>query len=98
MGGRKFPSGSWGKFSRERYRQLLQGQGLTPAGFEQQVRTNIVLEQVRSVYSGSAFVAEAVAERLLKIREQEREVSQVLYSPADYRSQVKISDADVERY
>ena len=87
-----------GKFSRERYRQLLQGQGLTPATFENQVRTNIMLEQVRSVYSGSAFIPESVADRLLKIREQEREVSQVLFSPADYRKQVNISDADAEKY
>ena len=87
-----------GKFSRERYRQLLQGQGLTPAAFENQVRTNVMLEQVRNVYSGSAFVAESVADRLLKIREQEREVSQVLFTPADYRKQVKISDADAEKY
>ena len=87
-----------GKFSRERYRQLLQGQGLTPATFENQVRTNIMLEQVRSVYSGSAFVPESVADRLLKIREQEREVSQVLFSPAQYSKQVKITDADAEKY
>jgi len=87
-----------GKFSRERYRQLLQGQGLTPAGFEQQVRTNVVLDQVRSIYSGSAFVPESVADRLLKIREQEREVSQVVFNPADYRSKVKVSDADAQKY
>ncbi len=87
-----------GKFSRERYRQLLQGQGLTPATFENQVRTNIMLEQVRGVYSGSAFVPDSVADRLLKIREQEREVSQVLFSPADYSKQVKISDPDAEKY
>lgn len=87
-----------GKFSRERYRQLLQGQGLTPAMFENQVRTSIMLEQVRSVYSGSAFISESVADRLLKIREQEREVSQVLFNPADYRKQVNISDADAEKY
>jgi len=35
---------------------------------------------------------------LLKIREQEREVSQVLFSPADYRKQVNVSDADAEKY
>ena len=87
-----------GKFSRERYRQLLQGQGLTPATFENQVRTNIMLEQVRGVYSGSAFVPDSVADRLLKIREQGREVSQVLFSPADYSKQVKISDPDAEKY
>jgi peptidyl-prolyl cis-trans isomerase D len=87
-----------GKFSRERYRQLLQGQGLSPAAFENQVRSNIMLEQVRSVYSGSAFVPESVAERLLKIREQEREVSQVLFNPNDYRKQAEVSDADAEKY
>ena len=89
---------SAGKFSRERYRQLLQGEGLTPAAFENQVRTNIMLEQVRSIYSGSAFVPDSVADRMLKIREQEREVSQALFSPADYRKQVNISDADAEKY
>ncbi|MBI3529418.1 MAG: SurA N-terminal domain-containing protein [Betaproteobacteria bacterium] len=87
-----------GKFSRERYRQLLQGQGLTPAMFENQARTNIMLEQVRSVYSGSAFIPDSVADRLLKIREQEREVGQVVFNPANYRRQVKISDADAEKY
>ncbi len=87
-----------GKFSRERYRQLLQGQGLTPATFEYQVRSNIMLEQVRAIYSGSAFIPDSVADRLLKIREQEREVSQVVFNPADYRKQVKISDTDVETY
>ena len=87
-----------GKFSRERYRQLLQGQGLTPAMFENQARANIMLEQVRGVYSGSAFIPDSVADRLLKIREQEREVSQVVFNPADYRKQVKISDAQAEKY
>ncbi len=87
-----------GKFSRERYRQLLQGQGLTPAAFENQVRTNIMLEQVRSVYSGSAFIPDSIADRMLKIREQEREVSQVVFNPADYRKQVRISDADADKY
>lgn len=87
-----------GKFSQERYRQLLQGQGLTPAAFENQIRSNILLEQVRSVYAGAAFVPDAVADRLLRIREQEREVSQVLFTPAEFRKQVSISDADAEKY
>ncbi|HVY04818.1 MAG TPA: SurA N-terminal domain-containing protein [Burkholderiales bacterium] len=87
-----------GKFSRERYRQLLQGQGMTPAMFESQVRTNLVLDQVRNVYSGSAFVPESVADRLLKIREQEREVSQVVFNPVDFRKEVNVTDADAQKY
>ena len=87
-----------GKFSKERYRQLLQGQGMSPSMFEDQIRSNIMLEQIRSVYSGSAFVPTAVADRLLKIREQQREVSQVVFNPADFRKQVNVSDADAQKY
>jgi peptidyl-prolyl cis-trans isomerase D len=87
-----------GKFSRERYRQLLQGQGMTPASFENTIRTNIMLDQIRGAYAGSAFVPVSVADRLLKIREQEREVSQVVFNPADFRKQVNVSDADAQKY
>lgn len=87
-----------GRFSQERYRQLLQGQGMTPAAFESQIRMNVVLDQVRSVYSGSGFLPGSVVERLLKIREQEREVSQAVFSPLEYRKQVKVSAADGEKY
>jgi peptidyl-prolyl cis-trans isomerase D len=87
-----------GRFSQTRYRQLLQGQGMTPVAFENDIRMNIVLEQLRSVTAGSGFLPESVVERLLKIGEQEREVSQVVFNPMDYRKQVKISEADVEKY
>lgn len=87
-----------GRFSQTRYRQMLQGQGMTPVAFENDIRMNIVLEQLRSVTAGSGFLPESVVERLLKIGEQEREVSQVVFNPVDYRKQVKISEADVEKY
>lgn len=87
-----------GRFSQTRYRQMLQGQGMTPVAFENDIRMNIVLEQLRSVTAGSGFLPESVVERLLKIGEQEREVSQVIFNPVDYRKQAKISEADVEKY
>ena len=87
-----------GRFSQTRYRQMLQGQGLTPVAFENDIRMNIVLEQLRSVTAGSGFLPESVVERLLKIGEQEREVSQIVFNPLEYRKQVKISEADVEKY
>jgi peptidyl-prolyl cis-trans isomerase D len=87
-----------GRFSQTRYRQMLQGQGMTPVAFENDIRMNIVLEQLRSVTAGSGFLPESVVERLLKIGEQEREVSQVVFNPMDFRKHVKISEADVEKY
>ncbi len=87
-----------GRFSKTRYQQMLRGQGMTECTFENDIRTNIVLEQLRSVTAGSGFLPESVVERLLKIGEQEREVSQFVFNPVDYRKQVKISEADVEKY
>ena len=87
-----------GRFSQTRYQQMLRGQGMTPVAFENDIRMNIVLEQLRSVTAGSGFLPESVVERVLKIGEQEREVSQVVFTPAGYRKQVKIAEADVEKY
>jgi len=87
-----------GRFSPTRYQQMLRGQGMTPMAFENDIRMNIVLEQLRSVTAGSGFLPESVVERLLKIGEQEREVGQFVFNPVDYRKQVKVSVAEVGKY
>ena len=87
-----------GKFSIERYRQLLRNQGMSEAAFEEDLRNGVILSQAQNVYTGSGFIPDSVVERLLRIREQEREVSQVVFNPAEYVKQVKVSAADVEKY
>lgn len=87
-----------GRFSRERYRQLLQSQGMTPEAFESQIRSSVMLEQLRGVYATTGFVPDSVLERLIRIREQKREVSQVVFNPAEYLKQIKVSAADAEKY
>ncbi|MFN0041186.1 MAG: SurA N-terminal domain-containing protein [Burkholderiales bacterium] len=87
-----------GQFSSERYRQLLRGQGMSPAEFEDQIRSNMLIDQVRSVYSTSGFVTDAVVERMYRIREQERQISQVLFSPEGFRAQVKADPAAIEKF
>lgn len=87
-----------GKFSIDRYRSLLRNQGMTEAIFEDDVRTGIMLGQVQGVYAGSGFVPDAVVDRLVRIREQEREVSQLVFNPTDYLKQSKVTPADAEKY
>lgn len=87
-----------GRFSVERYRQLLKNQGMSEKAFEEDLKNGVMLGQVQNVYAGSGFLPDSVVDRLLRIREQEREVSQVVFNPADYLKQVKISAADVEKY
>ncbi|HEX7812701.1 MAG TPA: SurA N-terminal domain-containing protein [Burkholderiales bacterium] len=87
-----------GKFSVERYRQLLKNQGMSEKAFEEDLKNGVMLGQAQNVYAGSSFVPDSVVERLMRIREQEREVSQIVFNPADYLKQVKVSASDVEKY
>jgi peptidyl-prolyl cis-trans isomerase D len=90
--------GEDGKFSVARYEQLLRAQNLTPAGFEKQIEQDILLGRIRDTVAGSAFMPEEVVERLVRIRGQEREVSQLLMSPADFRGKIEVSEEDARKY
>lgn len=87
-----------GKFSPERYQRLLRAQSLTPEGFENQIRQDIMLSRMQSAVSGSAFLPDVVVKRLIRIREQEREVSQIVFSPAQFRDKAKVSPEDAKKY
>ncbi len=90
--------GQDGKFSVERYEQLLRAQNLTPAAFEAQIEQEILMSRLRESVAGSAFMPETVVERLVRIRGQEREVSQLVMSPADFRAKVEVSEDDARKY
>lgn len=87
-----------GKFSMEQYRALLRAQNLSEAQFEQDMRSDLLMQQISSGVSDSAFVAKSVARRLAEAREQKREVSQFTLSPNEFRSQVKLAPDAVEAY
>ena len=87
-----------GKFSMKRYEQLLRAQGMTPASFEARVAQDMMLSRMQSAYAGSAFVPDAVVERMVRIREQQREVSQVVFSPGDYRKQIQIPSEEAKKF
>jgi len=87
-----------GKFSMAQYRALLQAQNLTEAQFEQDMRSDLVLQQISSGVADSAFVAKSVARQFAEAREQKREVSQFTLSPNEFRSKVKLAPDAVETY
>ncbi|MGH8751909.1 MAG: SurA N-terminal domain-containing protein [Burkholderiales bacterium] len=86
-----------GKFSKPRYESLLRNQGLTPLGFEARLRQDIVLQQFNDAFVTS-FVPHSVVERLIRLSEQQREVSQAVLSPDQYMLQIKVGEDDTQRY
>jgi peptidyl-prolyl cis-trans isomerase D len=85
-----------GKFSPERYRQALAGQNLTPAGFEQRLRQDLLLRPVADPIANGNIVAKASAERYLGLLQQKREVAAAAIDPDQFMSSVKIDDAAVK--
>jgi peptidyl-prolyl cis-trans isomerase D len=88
-----------GKFSSEAYRRLLAQQGYTPTRFEQQLRDQIVVDQMREGILASAFAAPAGAAQAWRLEEQQRWLAYAVFEASRHLPQVQVSDAQVqERY
>lgn len=87
-----------GKFSYTQYERLLKSQNLTPVQFEARVRQQIIMQQLDDVFADSNFVPRAVAERVTRIAEQQREVSQAVVAAERFVPQVKIEEGDAKKH
>jgi peptidyl-prolyl cis-trans isomerase D len=88
-----------GKFSNARYEQFLKSEGQTPVTFEARLRQDLILQQLTYGDAESTFVPRTVAERLVKLAEQKREVSQLTITPDRFAAQVKLEpDAAIKYY
>ena len=87
-----------GRFSRARYEELLRRQNMSPVGFENSLRRDLMLERMSDAYRATAIVPDAVAERLLRINSQQREVSQSVVEPGKFVAQVRLADGAAKQY
>jgi len=83
-------NGGTGKFSRDLYVAALRGQGMSEAGFESLLRKDLILSRARGSTAGTSFMPTTVLDRLYKLRQQQREVSQAVFAPAQFTAQVKL--------
>jgi peptidyl-prolyl cis-trans isomerase D len=87
-----------GTLDMERYRQLAASQGLTPEGFEARVRKDIAVRQVEGGIASTALAPAAQANTALNAFFERREVQVASFAPADFKAQVKSTDAELEAY
>lgn len=80
------------------YQQALARQGLTPEGFESSVRADLSARQVLAALVQSGFVPPAQAGVALDAFLEKREAQVLHLKPADFASQVKPSDADLDAF
>lgn len=87
-----------GKFSEETYNQLLSQNKLTPAKFEQGVRKDLAVQQVRDGLANLVFMPKKVAEQSLMSEFEQREVTVFDIKAADFMNQVDIKPEQVQAY
>lgn len=87
-----------GKFSYARYEALLKAQGMTPVIFEQRVRQDLLTDHAAHGFTASSFVSRAEAANLLRISEQQREISHFTLAADRFLPQVKLEADAVKKY
>ena len=87
-----------GTLDKDRYAQLASSQGLTPAGFEARVRSDLTLRQVESSIVGTAIASNAQADVSLNAFFERRDIQIANFNAKDYAAKVNPSDADIDAF
>lgn len=87
-----------GRFSATRYAEVLSGQGMSPLGFEQRVRGELVLGQLQQPVVAGSFAAKSTVTHYLALLDQTRTVATATIAAAPLAATIKVSDADVKGY
>ena len=87
-----------GKFSEDRYSQLLRLNSYSPAGYEIAQSKALTRDQIKRNLSGSAFMSSTQIKQLNDLASQEREVSYIALNTSDYESQVSVSQSEILDY
>ncbi|WP_454710636.1 SurA N-terminal domain-containing protein [Cupriavidus nantongensis] len=94
----QLPRGKDGKVDDKAYLQLLQSQGMTPEQFDARMRFELATQQLGASVAATAFVPKSLIERLMAVRDQQREVQALLFKPAGYAAKVQPDAAALKAY
>ena len=87
-----------GRFSSERYLAYLRSRGMSDEGNVARLRLEVPGGRLAGAISGSAFQPRAVAERLIVLQTEKREVAESFIAAEQFLGRVKLDDARVKAY
>ncbi len=87
-----------GQFSNERYEALLRAQGLSPAGFEAQVRQDLTLQQLAGTIGQTGMLSTTVGERILALQTEQRQIQELILPAGSYLAKVKLADDAARKF
>jgi peptidyl-prolyl cis-trans isomerase D len=87
-----------GKFSLTRFQAYARNRGMTEVMFEEQVRQDTLLQQMRDAITTTAIVPKFQVEGFVRLSEQQREVSQATLAPSAFISQAAVDEKAAKAY
>jgi peptidyl-prolyl cis-trans isomerase D len=87
-----------GSFDMAMYTAALAAQGMTPTQFDASARRQLAMQQLTGSVGGTAIVPRTVTTRLADLRDQTRDVQELLFPASNYMAQVKVTDEMVKAF
>ncbi len=87
-----------GKFSSDRYEAVLRAQGMSPAGFEAQLRRDLTLQQLAGGFGKSYVLPQEMAARILAMQTEKREIVDYRLPLESYLGKVKLAEGAAKAY
>jgi peptidyl-prolyl cis-trans isomerase D len=87
-----------GKFSSLRYEAIARQQGVSKAGLDELIRSDLTVRQLTDTIDGTEIPSKTVIARWQALNEQEREVSQAVFSPVQFLAQAQVTPEQVKKY
>jgi peptidyl-prolyl cis-trans isomerase D len=87
-----------GKFSQELYDKVLQNNQLNPKKFEESIRNDLLIQQVRDGLQKLTFIPPNNLTETLKATSQQREVTVAEFKTKEYMAKANISEKDMQTF
>ncbi|WP_020559887.1 SurA N-terminal domain-containing protein [Thiofilum flexile] len=87
-----------GQFDTATYQRLLETQGLSPALYEQDVRSKLTQAQLQDGINLTGFVPLKASESYQALQGQEREIETFILKADNFKSQVQIPETAINEY
>ena len=87
-----------GRFSKDRYLQLLQANRLSPAQFEEDQRDQLTIQRVYSVILDAVHVTDAEVRERYRIEQEKINLNYLKLPIADFAGQIKLTEDEIKKY
>lgn len=87
-----------GKFSHAFYRESIARSGVDPEVFEEQLRSDMMAEQLQSAIVESEFITPQTVDSAARLFYQKRDLRYAILPLADYQDTITVSEPELEKF